>query len=247
MANYLHSLVGQLDLPGNIWLVDFPGNGSNTKGIVEGYDFEQWMDLFVPMVQRFERPILVGHSCGAMITFYFPELDGVLKGLVILNSAPSLWLEEAASCAKQFNLPDLTAQMKAFTADPNADTFHALEDACMPYFFPSTSLPQGKALLDPVPYAFLPAVWWQNRVVKTNYSAQWIPQRVPTLIIGSKYDCICPFTIFQKDARFHRSNITMTFIEEGGHFPWVENFAAVQNAFRVFWQTACGLANKSDQ
>lgn len=44
----------------------------------------------------------------------YPELEGILQGCVILNSAPVLWLEEAVAYSKQFDLPDLTEDMQIF-------------------------------------------------------------------------------------------------------------------------------------
>ena len=64
------------------------------------------------------------------------------------------------------------------------------------------------------------------------FSAKWVPQRVPTLIVGSKYDCICPFSLFEKDNRFHRSNIELFFIEDAGHIVWMENPSATRAAFQ---------------
>ena len=43
-SSYLSSLTDLLDLPGNVWLIDLPGNGSNF--ISEEYDFDQWMNLY---------------------------------------------------------------------------------------------------------------------------------------------------------------------------------------------------------
>src|SRR5262245_50221314 len=51
-SRYLRSLVDELELPGNVWLIDLPGNGSNVS---EGYseNFDQWIDLFPGIIQRF--------------------------------------------------------------------------------------------------------------------------------------------------------------------------------------------------
>lgn len=232
-SSYLRSLIDELQLPGNVWLIDFPGNGSNVSSAYSD-NFDRWFDLFPRIVTQFENPIVVGHSFGGMLPLLYPELEKSLKGCVILNSSPALWLEEAVAYAKQFQLPDLTSDMTAFTQNPSQETFEVALNACMPYYFPKETLEKGRALLSQVPFQYRAAVWGQMRALEGKLLAKWIPQQVPTLIIGAKYDCICPFSLFKKDQRFHRENIKLLFIEDGGHCPWIENPAAMNKAFEEF-------------
>lgn len=141
------------------------------------------------------------------------------------------WLE-AMAYSKQFNLPDFSAEMGNFIASPNERTFAIALDACMPYYFPKSTLEKGRQLISQVSAQYQPAMWWQKKAVELNFSAQWIPQEVPTLIIGSKYDCICPFSLFKDDKRVERPNVEMLFIEDAGHFVWMENPLAAKEAFR---------------
>ena len=230
---YLRTLVDELHLPGNIWLIDLPGNGSNcTNSDISDFDF--WVELFPRIVKQFDNPIVVGHSFGGMMTLRYPEFEEILKGCIILNSTPTLWLEEAAAYSKQFDLPDLTDDMQKFVLTPNQETFNAALNACMPYYFPKESLEKAKKLMLEIPFQYRPAVWGQIRALEGKLLAKWIPQKVPTLIIGAKYDCICPFTLFKNNQRFHRDNIKMFYIENGGHFPWIENPRAIEQAFNEF-------------
>ncbi len=232
-SSYFRSLADLVDLPGNVWLIDLPGNGSNVSSDTSE-DFDTWLEIFPSLIEKFQNPIVVGHSFGGMLPLLFPELENKLKGLVILNSAPTLWMEEAAAYGKQFDLPDLTAEMQAFVEQPCQETFDVALEACTPYYFPELTLTQGKELLSKLPFQYLPAVWWQKKAVESNYSAKWAPQQVPTLIIGGKYDCVCPFSLFEKDQRFDRENIELVFIEDAGHLPWLENPQAVKEAFANF-------------
>lgn len=154
------------------------------------------------------------------------------KYFVILNAAPALWLEEEVAYSKQFDLPDLSKEMKEFTLNPNRETFKAALNACMPYYFPQKTIEKGRRLLSQVPFPYEPAVWWQRKAIELNFSAKWIPQKIPTLIIGSKYDCICPFSLFDKDKRFSRPNVELLFVEDAGHMIWVENPLAARDAFK---------------
>lgn len=230
-SRYLLSLVNLLELPGNVWLVDFPGNGDNLEGISADYDFDSWFDIFLPTIKKFANPIVVGHSFGGMFPLCFPELEEQLKGFVILNSAPSLWFE--AQSAHPAHLPDVSKEEREFAQNPSDSTYKALLDVCLPYYFATEKLDIGKVLFS-VPCHYRPAIWWQRKAFEINFSAKWIPQQVPTLIIGGTEDCICPFSLFQQDARFNRPNIEMINVEAGWHLPWVENSEAVKSAFKRF-------------
>lgn len=230
---YLGSLASILKLPGNIWLVDLPGNGSNIEDIPSDYHYDLWFEIFVPIIKSFENPIVVGHSFGGMFPLLFPELEELLHGIVILNSVPSLWLEEAVIYSKQFSLPDITSEVQNFKNNPSQESFLRAIDAHMPYYFSKKNVEKGRALLSEVPFPFQPAIWWLRKAIEMNFQAQWIPQKVPTLIVGGKYDCIHPFTLFKNDSRFQRTNIELTYLENSGHFSWVENPKVIKDAFEI--------------
>lgn len=229
-SSYLHDLIALLDLPGNVWCIDLPGSGTNVKdGEIEDYD--RWFTLFPTVIERFSNPILVGHSFGGMFPLFFPQLEQRLKGFVILHSTPALWIEEGLSYAKQFNLPSYDAAIEAFSAHPSQETFQAAIDACIPYYFPPATMEEGRKIFARAAFQYKPSLWWLEKVAKLDWSKIWVPQTVPTLVIGGKYDCMCPFTLFQKDQRFHRDNVTMLLIKDGGHCSWIDNPQAIQKAF----------------
>ncbi|HSW85987.1 MAG TPA: alpha/beta hydrolase [Rhabdochlamydiaceae bacterium] len=235
-SSYLHTLVDNLELPGNVWLIDLPGNGSNTESVPADYSYDSWFEIFIPMIQKFENPILVGHSFGGMFPLFFPDLEKHLKGMIFLNSSPSLWKEEAVSYAEQYNLPSIDKEMQNFIQCPNDATFKIALDACMPYYFPATTLDKARPIMSSFPFRFQPAVWWQHKVLELDFSNIWVPQNIPALIVTGTYDCICPYYLFQKDERFKRSNIDLINVDNGGHLPWFENLEMVKNAFEHFCQ-----------
>ena len=163
-SSYFRRLVDELELPGNVWLVDLPGNGTNNQS---GENFDRWFDVFPTLVKRFDNPIMVGHSFGGMFPLLFPEMESYVKGLVILNSFPRLWKDEALACAKEFDLPDFTQAMQEFTLNPTQETFNAALEACLPYYFPKHSLEKGKDLLLQVPFNYKAALWWQKKRQKS--------------------------------------------------------------------------------
>lgn len=233
-SRYFYSLIELLQLPGNVWLVDMPANGDNTQDLPENYNFNWWLDNFVSIVLKFPNPVVVGHSFGAMMPLLNPILEKHLKGFVVLNSAPNLWLEEAVTYARQFKLPDLTDAMQQFTVNPSQDTFNVALDACLPYYFPAHSLAKGRTLLEKVPFNYKAAVWGQIAMHSMNYSAKWVPEKVPTLIVSGTYDCIVPYKLFQQDKRFHRPNIKMHNVQDGGHLGWIESPEEIQTVFKQF-------------
>lgn len=230
-SSYFLSLTEQLQCSGNTWLIDFPGNGTHTIW-KEGFD--RWLDFIVPMVKKFQNPIIIGHSCGGQFALLFKELEGLLKGLVLLNSSPCLWLDEAVKFAKENNLPDLSDDMKEFTQNPTQETFKKALFACSPYYFSPAYFEKGLQFLDAIPFAFEPAVWWQHKAVEIDYNASWIPQHVKTLIISAEFDGIIPSGLFMNDKRFDRSNITKHVIKNAGHFPWIEEPEKVKLLFKEF-------------
>lgn len=230
-SSYFLNLLQIVQAPGNVWLIDFPGNGSHT---VKQNNFDTWLDIFLPTIQRFDNPILVGHSFGGQMPLLFPALEDILLGLIIFNASPCLWLEEAVAMAQVLNLPDLSLEMQAFSENPNQETFNKALSACTPYYFPEKTLAIGKKTLSDLAINFQPAVWWQRKAVEINFNATWIPQNIPTLIVGAEFDAITPFSLFSKDTRFERNNITKHLIQDAGHFPWLDQPEEVKELFRTF-------------
>jgi pimeloyl-ACP methyl ester carboxylesterase len=230
-SSYLFDLANILNLPGNVWLIDLPGNGTHT---IPYENFDQWLDIFLPTIKKFDDPVIVGHSFGGMLPLLYPELENILSGLIILNSAPCLWLEEAGKKAEDLNLPDLSLEMQIFTENPTQETFNQALAACMPYYFPKESLAIGREKLLKVPFNFMPAVWWQRKAIETNFQAKWIPEQVPTLIVSAEFDAICPSILFMEDKRFERPNISKQYIEKAGHMPWVERPSEIKVLFENF-------------
>ncbi|MES2215557.1 MAG: alpha/beta hydrolase [Pseudomonadota bacterium] len=230
-SSSFNSLTDILKLQGNVWLIDFPGNGSHT---LKKDGFDDWFKLVVPTVKRFQNPVIVGASFGAMMPLLTPELENILSGFVILNSAPCIWFEEAGKRAKELNLPSFEKEMTEFVNKPNQATFNKALNACMPYYFAPHSLEQGRKLVGNVPFAIEPAMWWMKKVGEIAYNATWVPESVSTLIVGAEFDAMTPLSCFQKDARFKRKNIDIVFIKNAGHFPWIEQPKEVKRLFDKF-------------
>lgn len=87
-----------LDVPGDIWMVDLPGDGSNIAAPGASSDpFEKWPQVLIEVAQELpaELPatVYIGHSTGGMYLLSTPELEAHLSGLVLISTAPDAsWL-----------------------------------------------------------------------------------------------------------------------------------------------------------
>lgn len=236
-SDYFVPLIEEVELPGTLWLVDFPGNGRHLTGTAADQDFDAWFDLFLPFLRQFEHPVFVGHSFSGMFPLLFPELESILSGLVILNAAPTLWFDAAADYARQKGLPEIAPVVDQFLEAPSEKTFHAFLDAALPYFFPQEHLDKGRAFLAHTYWRYEAAVWWQKKALEISFSAQWIPEHVPTLIICGSEDGITPSILFQNDGRFQRDTIDLSLVKNAGHFCWIDQPQAVARKLQTFAKT----------
>lgn len=218
-SRYLISLIDVLDLPGKIWLMDLPGNGDNAAP--ENYDFHQWLRLMPQVVSLFENCVIVGHSLGGMLPLLSPELESKLTGLVIINSAPSLWTEESGRLFKKHKIPELP-ERNAFFQNKTQENYNSLLKAYIPYYFNKDAVEKGHQLFKDLPFPVDTMLTVFDIMQKIKFNAQWIPQDVPTLIIGGDQDCINPFILYEKDKRFDRQNIRKALIKGCGHWCWLE-------------------------
>lgn len=233
-SSYFSTLTPTLQLPGNTWYIDFPNNGSNVTQESYEKNLDLWLTIFLPIIQRFDNPIYIGHSFAGMLPLLFPELENYLKGLVLISSAPTVWFAESAARGKALGLPDLSSIIEAYMQNPNVDTFNAANRAFAQYYFTLDCLADGLALLERTPANPYGPYWWMPKVQAMNYSAQWIPQNVPTMIIGGSKDAVTPFTLFTEDKRFQRQNIQLAEVPGVAHFPWLGKEKLVQALFTNF-------------
>ncbi len=225
------TLVKILNLPGSVWLVDLPGNGDNE--VVQPYDYNEWFKIFVPMVKKFEHPIVVGHSFGAMMPLMLPELEDLLDGFVIMHSSPALWFTQSAKARQKFNIPDCP-ERQVFLNSPSQMTFQALMSAQVPTFFTPEAFEKGRAMFNAFPYPYHVAQTLLTILKNLPYEAKWIPQKVRTLIIGGERDYIHPHCLFSEDARLDRPNIKKIEIKGAGHWSWIEQPDVVKSLFEEF-------------
>jgi pimeloyl-ACP methyl ester carboxylesterase len=212
-----------------------PGDGSNTTPNIKE-SFQNWSLALVEAVAQFKYVILVAHSTGGMYALSTPKLEPLLEGLVLLDSAPdSGWQTSFAEELKKHPLPQLEILQDKYRKHPNHDTLKALTIASAPYLFTREGLKEGTEMLETLPYNCETCQWSEEHFDQT-YEAKWIPQGIPTLILGGERDVVTPLRLFISATRFCRNNIVIKSIKNAGHFPWIENPADVAAAFQEYYQ-----------
>lgn len=233
----LIDLVDLLELPGTSWLVDLPGDGSNTEGPGIADDpFRHWPQVLVEAAATVPNPIYVGHSTGGMYLLATPELENLLVGLVLVSTAPDAsWLPAFVRMTVEHPLDAVHAASAEYEADPTDANLGAVAVASAPWNFGSEAVDAGAAFLATMPYNCA-AVAWSDENFDYDYVHAWWPTRLPTLIVSGADDRIVTQTLWD-EPRFVGKNVTQARIDRGAHFPWFENPQAVQRAFAYFSQT----------
>ena len=239
----LHELVDSAELPGTTWLVDLPGDGSNTDAPGAPADpYSVWPQVLLEAVDALPRPIYVGHSTGGMYLLSTPALESRLAGMVLVSTAPNAsWLPAFVTLTEQHPLPAVAAATQAYEKQPTDKNLAAIAVASAAWNFGPDTVDAGRELLARMPYHG-PAVAWSDENFDHSYAAAWWPGTLPTLIISGGADRIVTQHLWD-DNRYHGTHVTRAIIDGGGHFPWIENPAAVRAALHQFaQQTSPALA-----
>lgn len=83
--NELSTLLND-NIQANIWHVDLPGDGSNRGN---NKHFSNWQQALIEAASELDNTVLVGHSTGGMYIQDTPELENLIIGLVLMDTAPN--------------------------------------------------------------------------------------------------------------------------------------------------------------
>jgi len=229
----LSTLTQLLDLPGTIWHLDFPGDGSNTTPDDAKY-FSHWSQALLEAVDVLKNVILVAHSTGGMYALSLPQLEKKLTGLVLMDSAPDTsWQNEFIAYVNTHPIKEAQKLQGQYHKKPSNELLKKITIAQAPYSFTKKGLRKGIAVLKSLPFNYKTCEWSAKHFDET-YKAKWVPKKIPTLIFSGEQDNIIPLKFFLESKKFNRDNIMMGSIEAGGHFPWVENPEAVSQIFQEY-------------
>lgn len=232
----LGDLIELLSLPGNIWRLDLPGDGSNIFSNVE-HQFSNWSAGLMEATQSLENVILVAHSTGGMLTLASPGLEKNLQGLILMNSAPdSGWQGVFMQYVQAHPLPNNTAELQqAYETNPSNELLRKLTLEGAAYVSTPKSIEEIKHMLANLPFNYKSHRWAECNFDST-YQAKWVPQQIPTLIFSGKLDPITPLVLFTQAPSFQRENIRFREIQNASHFPWFDNPEQIQQVFAEYCQ-----------
>jgi pimeloyl-ACP methyl ester carboxylesterase len=227
----LLALVDNLDVPGTCWLVDLPGDGSNTDPPGAGADpYSGWPQVLIEAAEAVPNPVYVGHSTGGMYLLSTPSLEQVLVGMALISTAPDAsWLPEFAAMTERHPLPEVVAATAAYGQDPTDENLGAIAVCSAPWNFSPGTVRVGAELLARMPYNGA-AVEWSARHFDETYTATWWPRQLPTLIVSGADDRIVTQALWDRP-RFQLDNVLHRVIDGAEHFAWIERPEAVAAAF----------------
>lgn len=231
-SEYLTEFCNKLQLPGAIFVLDFPQDGTNTAH--GELDLESWKAGLRDLLHSFTNPILVTHSFSGMLVMMMPELEELLSGLVLMNTTTeNTFFPQISAMQEKHNLPDLVPAAGQYHLAPSNETYKEFWHSYKHYCFTAEELPEGEKMI-PL-FAFNNAAYYYAvEHFYTNYACKWSPKSIPTMTIASEQDYICPPQIFLNDERFQSPNIINKLIPNAGHCPWVIYFEQVQQCFNDF-------------
>jgi pimeloyl-ACP methyl ester carboxylesterase len=224
----LYELADAMQVPGEIWMVDLPGDGSNPSA--SPAPFATWPHVLLEALDGFASAIYVGHSTGGMYLLTVPELESRLAGLALVSSAPDAgWRAAFAAMTQRHPLPAVERAALAYEADKTNERLRELAVASAEWNFAPSAVEQGRDLLRRMPYN-LDAVEWSARAFDDVYASTWWPRTLPALIVSGADDRIVDQSLWQRPA-FAGANVLHRTIAGAAHFPWIEQPAAVAAAF----------------
>lgn len=234
-SEYIVEFVKKLKLPGNVHVADFPGDGSNRNTADINYD--SWKAGLLEVVASLKPCILVTHSFSGMFALTIPEIEDLISGLVIINSAPDYgWIQELEKTKEKHNLPDLSDAVSQFYSNPTDAELKIFFEANIPYLFADHEVNEGRKLLDAAS-ANATTKLWVDQNFHLTYKHNWCPKQLPTIIIGSHDDRLLPMRLFLDQEEWVRDNIQIVQLESTGHFPFLSCLELIDD-------TLCSFGNQ---
>jgi len=220
-----------MDVPGSRWLVDLPGDGSNRAAAPDCY--LRWPEVLIEAAQAMPGAVLVAHSTGGMYALSVPALEPLLRGLVLIGSAPDAgWQAAFARMCADHPLPQAQDALASFAASPDVESLRAAMSACAPWSFLPAGLAAGRALMAGLP-CNPAAMHWSAEHFDDVYRAAWWPVQMPVLLLSGAGDRVVDQSLWNAP-RWRTANVRQVVIAAAGHFPWVEQPEAVGAALADF-------------
>lgn len=226
-------LIEILSLPGMLWKLDLPGDGSNIQKD-NARAISKWAKALEEAVSALENVVLVTHSRGGMFALAAPNLEPYLTGLVLMTSAPDMqWQKDLEKKIVHFPLPEADKEDLLYLQNPNNLQLKKCLVAGAPRMFASSDgLEKSADFFKQLPVNYEAWEWAKDHFDPT-YEAKWVP-KCPTLILSGKEDIAIPIQYFRAKKEYQQKNFLQKEIDKAGHFPWMDNPNEVKQVFKDF-------------
>ena len=227
----LEGLMDALDVPGTLWGVDLPGDGSNVSppGCPDD-PFSVWPCALLEAARAVPNPVFVGHSTGGMYLLSCPKLEPLLVGMALVSTAPDAsWHPRFLAMTERHPLPEVDAAYARYEAERTPERLRDVAVASAEWNFAPSCVDVGRELLARMPYR-PEAVDWSDAHFDHVYSARWWPSTLPTLVLSGSDDRIVDQSQWDSPV-YAAENVQRRAVEGGAHFPWVEEPQWVRKAF----------------
>lgn len=226
-SEYLYPFLDILNIPGNVWLVDFPGDGSNTFESPLDHS-TTWKAGLQNLVESLPNICLVTHSFSGMFVLSCPEIEPFLSKLVLMNTSPDQsWMEQMEK------LPYLVPFQESYRLNHDNQTLKTFFLESLSFHLAEDKLSDAVKFFKKLPFNHH-SFDWATKAFHPTYQAKWVPKTIPTLVMSGGEDRLTPLSLFRGTEFEQRSNISFVEIEEAGHFPWIENPDKVSKVFTHF-------------
>lgn len=203
-----------------LWLLDYPNDGSN---IDQGHDFANWYPALIESIVKLNKPVLIAHSTGAMFVQSISNLETLVSGVILMNTAPNMdWKDDCNKYMQENTSPEIISCANRHLANPSDETLRALIISALMFSFMPKSMDLAVELLKKIPINHQAAAWSDNNFDPV-YKAKFIPQLLPTIIMSGEHDQITPLTVYTNKEEYHKQNILLQSIPDAKHYPWIDN------------------------
>lgn len=217
-SDYLHEALRLCGLEGDIWGFDLPGQFD--PGLIVDPKF--WPTCLKEAASRLEKPILIGHSFGAMLILQSTLADSALRGAILISGSPDQSWRELAKAKVAKSDPSIWRAQAASWEDVGTDdALRELFSAWAPLYFEDRHVEAGKNYLKSLKYSA--AIFKQAQRFHDNFKTLLNLKTTPYVIISGQLDEITPGNCFKKEPFNSKPPINYFNVNRAGHFPWIES------------------------
>jgi pimeloyl-ACP methyl ester carboxylesterase len=201
---------------------------------ITGDDYQQALsdslNKALALVGRAGDLILCGHSAGAMLLLKpWVQLPTNTRHIILISGAPDgKWSKASETIMKKISFPGLQEAESKFKSGPTPELLRQLFVSWAPFYFPPSSMENGRKYLDTLNYRTEPFLL-RGTVFSSAHTAGTIPDRIVITLLHGEQDHLTPANGYAGSAVMKHKRLESFVIPSSGHFPWVESPEQVTN------------------